>query len=239
MPMDTILLVEDDQMVRHMLKENLEHEQFIVFTAGRGDRMFDILHHHKVDLILLDLRLPDGSGLDFISDIRRHTDVPVIIVSGERSKSCKVTGLQLGADDFVAKPCDPDELIARIQANLRRYRNDNAAPSRGLQESSHFYFGQWKMDCDRYQIFNENDEPAHLTMQEFRLLERMVKQAGHVIHRDDLCEVLREDNYVPTSRAIDVKITRIRKKIGDDAAAPYMIKTVRGAGYFFEASILK
>lgn len=230
--MDTVLLVEDDKFLRHTLKENLENEDFIVFEAAAGKRLTEIVRQHHVDLILLDLRLPDGNGLDFIRDIRQHTDVPVIIVSGENRKAEKLEGLETGADDYVCKPFEMDELIARIKANLRRYKgqtsNENSKEQPGAAEIK---CGPWTLDRARYQIFDPEGRPGNLTFREFRLLDILAEKTGQAVKRDDLCEALREENYTPTPRALDVAITRIRKKIGDSGTNPEIIKTVRGVGY--------
>lgn len=233
--MDTLLLVEDDRFLRHTLRENLEKEDFLILEAAAGKRLTEIVRQHRVDLILLDLHLPDGSGLDFIQDIRRHTDVPVIIVSGENHKAGKLEGLKMGADDYVCKPFEMDELIARIKANLRRYKglvsNENEKTTSAAATTR---CGPWTLDRARYQIFDSEGRPGDLTFREFRLLEMLAEKAGQAVRRDELCETLREANYTPTPRALDVAITRIRKKIGDNGADPRIIKTVRGVGYMLD-----
>lgn len=236
--MDTLLLVEDDKLLRLTLKENLDRENFIVFEASVGRRALEIIAHHHVDLILLDINLPDGNGLDFIEDIRKKTDVPLIIVSGSGGKESRLSGLELGADDYVSKPVDIDELVARIKANLRRYKGSYANQNiqvngTSATQNKDIRFGCWTIDYDQFQIFDEEHNSANLTIQEFKLLEFLIDHAGVAQRREDMCEAIREENYVPTPRAIDVKITRIRKKIDDEATAAQIIKTVRGVGYMF------
>ncbi|MEZ5814454.1 MAG: response regulator transcription factor [Alphaproteobacteria bacterium] len=235
--MNTLLLVEDDKMQRQMLRESLEGEDFVVLEAALGRRMLEILDHHRVDLILLDLRLPDGSGLDFIEEIRSRTDVPLIIVSGEHNAFKRICGFETGADDYVDKPFDVDELIARIRANLRRYcnipSNENA-----LQNTNRVRFAGWVLEREKFQIVDQSGVTGDLTSREFQLLDFLIANAGRAIQRSELCEAIGEKNYIPTPRAIDVKITRIRKKIGDDAGDPQIIKTVRGVGYMFNADAI-
>lgn len=234
---ETLLLVEDDKLLRQALKEKLEHKDFIVFEAANGKRSTEIIERHNVDLILLDVELPDGSGLDFIPDIRCHTNVPIIMVSGREDPETKVSALSLGADDYVCKPVDIEELNARIKAHLRRFYEDphhTDISSRHLGDAQKIHFGNWMLDRKRFDVFDGQDNPAGLTIREFHLLEMLILNADHAVKRDDLCETLREENYIPTPRAIDIKVTRIRKKIRDDAMMPEMIKTVRGVGYMFQ-----
>lgn len=237
--MDTLLLVEDDKMAQDMLRAYFEKEGYIIFPAHTGKRSMEILKQHKVSLVLLDLSLPDQSGLDTLEDIRKHTDIPVIIVSGQNSKDAKVRGLESGADDFVSKPYEIDILHARIKANIRRYKGLTSSLNVKIRHDltqQIVKFGKWTLDRTRFQVFDPQNSPASLTAREYRLLDTLVCKAGHVLRREELCEQIRERNYVPTPRAIDVKITRIRKKLDDDAENPKLIKTVRGIGYMLEES---
>ena len=236
------MLVEDDETLRRTLTRILERENYTVFEAALGKRLLEILNQHPVDLILLDMRLPDATGLDLIQMIRQQTDIPIIIISGEKNKAKTVSGLYLGADDHLTKPFDIDELIARITANLRRYRGEfpvRAHPGKHQEAAPHVTFAGWTLDREKSQIFNDAGVTGDLTAHEFRLLELLVSNAGRVFRRQELCEAIRVENYVPTPRAIDLKIMRIRKKIGDDATQPALIKTVRGVGYMLDKDITK
>lgn len=237
----TILLVEDDETLRRTLTRILECEGFTVYEAALGKRLLEILRQHPVDLILLDMRLPDTTGLEMIQAVRQQTDIPIIVISGEKNKAKTVSGLYLGADDHIMKPFDIDELIARITANLRRYRGEFpvcARPGQHQGAETRVTFVGWTLDREKLQIFNEANVSGDLTAHEFRLLELLVSNAGRVFKRKELCEAIRVQNYVPTPRAIDLKIMRIRKKIGDDAANPRLIKTVRGVGYTMDKNIV-
>jgi len=235
--LNTVLLVDDDKDIRRMMREQLEKHDFLVLEAAAGKRLIQILEQQPVDIILLDLQLLDGSGLSFIPEIRKHTDAPLIIVSGRNETAGKVESLDKGADDYVHKPFDMDELMARIRASLRRHRsapsnqNDLNGGARPIR------FGGWILDQTRFQMFDKDNRPGNLTIKEFQLLEKLVVKAGQAVTREDLCEAIREKNYIPTKRAIDVKITRIRKKIGDDVHHSEIIKTVRGIGYMLNCDI--
>lgn len=240
--METILVIDDDKMLRFMLKESLENNDYLIFEAANGRRSLEILDQHKADLILLDLNLPDGNGLEFIQKIREKTDVPLIIVSGDHQSEHKVNGFDLGADDYVTKPFDLAVLIARIKSHIRRYKSqisNQNEPQNGNGSSEHIYFGDVIFDRARFQLFDRAGNSQNLTSREYLLLDVLINAAGRAIRREDLCEAIREDRYVPTPRAIDVKITRIRKKIGDDAQDPQMIKTVRGIGYLFDPACFR
>tara|TARA_B100001989_G_C24544605_1_gene469905 strand:+ start:1563 stop:2279 length:717 start_codon:yes stop_codon:yes gene_type:complete len=237
--MDTVLVVEDDKLIREILKSGLEKDNYIIFEAANGTRSVEIVKNHDVDLILLDLYLPDGNGLDYMKDIRQYTNVPIIILSGKNEKAVKVSGLEQGADDYVHKPFDIDELKARIKANLRRYHEqDNMPEPRNGHYRDIVKFGHWTLDRKQYQVFDEAEKSVDLTVQEFELLNHLICNAGQILKRDELSEILRQENYMPTPRAIDVKITRLRKKLENDAAQREIIKTIRGLGYMFNAALL-
>lgn len=238
--LNTILVVEDDKMTRQLLRENLESENFIVIEACKGQRSVDILKHHKVDTVLLDLHLPDADGIDFIPAIRQHTNVPLIIVSGEEETKKKVAGLNDGADDFIAKPIDFDMMIAKINAHIRRHKSPqhhNEPHKPHEHKVNGLSFNRWTVNTSQYQLLDKEGRPANLTFKEFAIVKFLIDNAGKTITRSALCELIKEQNYIPSDRAIDVKIARIRKKIGDDAANPTIIQTVRGAGYVFCASL--
>lgn len=237
MSSETILLVEDNKMLRHLVRERLEEEGFIVIEAAHGKRFVEVVRRHKVDLILLDLRLPDGNGLDFIGEVRKYTDAPLLIVSGDDKKESRIKGLDGGADDYICKPLDLDELAARIRANIRRYVQDklnHKMRKSPVQTADRVGFGGWVIDrarmvvCDR-----ETGKDAELTAQEFRVLDALLHNAGRAMTRQNLCALVQDAGFAPSPRVIDIKVTRIRKKIGEDPAHPAFIRTVRGVGYMF------
>lgn len=224
-------MVEDDEFTRQTVKHSLEEDGYTIFEAANAVMLSKILEEQKVDTILLDHILPDGKGLELIPHIRQYTDAPIIIVSSKSDVIDKVLGLELGADDYVSKPIEMRELSARVKANIRRYKASN--PSIEVTPVC-VKFGKWTMDCSRYQIFDETAHPGDLTVKEFQILEALIRSAGRVLSREYLFTTVRDGNSDVTDRAVDVQITRIRKKIGDCAKAPQIIKTVRGIGYMFE-----
>lgn len=237
--MKTLLIVEDNKVLRRTLKDRMEKEGFLILEAAHGKRLLEIIKEYKVDLILLDLHLPDGNTLNLIDDVKIHTDAPIIIVSSEDDKKMRIKGLNSGADDYVCKPFVMDELVARIKANIRRYVQDYTSPKRKQNFSwkcDRIRFADWVLDRRRFQVYGKKDhQSGDLTMREFKVLEALVNNAGKVLKREDLCEAVREENYVPNPRAIDIKITRIRRKIRDKATSARIIRTIRGAGYVFDA----
>lgn len=239
--METLLLVEDDKLLRYIIKEYLEKSDFVILEAANGKRSVEIVAHHNIDLVLMDLQLPDGNGLDFIPDIRTHTDVPLLIISGQHDKTSKVDGLTRGADDYISKPIDYDELKARINAHLRRYgspagRARQISPMR--TQSPHIKFGKWILDSTKYDIFDQDNVAIGLTLQEFQLIHLLIRNAGTPMRRHDICEALKEDNYIPSPRTIDIKIARIRKKMNDRGTAAEALKTIRGVGYVFNPELI-
>jgi len=239
--MYTILIVEDDKMFRTMLRECLEHNDIIAFEAMNAHRATEILERQDVDMVLLDINLPDCNGITLLKNIRKETDIPVIIISGDEECSTKVDGLNHGADDYINKPCDPNELIARINANMRRY---NAEESNNKQQATEdntqeIRIGKWRLNRPKYQLFDKKEKSAELTIREYNLLNKLIDNADRAITREELGEAIKEKTYIPTPRAIDIKITRIRKKIDDKASTPQIIKTIRGVGYMIPKEAIK
>lgn len=237
---NTILLIEDDKTSRKLLRVALENHDFIILEATSIKRCFEILERHKANAILMDLNLPDGCGLDFIKDIRSKTDVPLLIVSSERDTARKIMTFESGADDFVSKPFLPDLLIARLNAHIRRYKAINESVEAHQRRQDIEYLSihgtTWVLDRLQIQLFDDQNQSAELTSREFALLDFLVSNPNRAIRREELCAAMKEERYIPTPRALDVKIARIRKKIHDNGVQPNIIKTIRGVGYMFSAS---
>lgn len=237
----TVLVIEDDKITRHLLRAELENN-FLVLEAATGERCLGILETHPSNIIVMDFNLPDYCGTDLIKKIRQITDIPLLVLSGEDSEEKKVKSFEFGADDFIAKPYNADLLIARINASLRRYEglshNDNTGHMNG-HAAQPLKFNEWSLDPMKFQLFDEENNSADLTSREYELLRVLINNGDRALPREELCEAIREDNYIPTPRAIDVKITRIRKKIRDRADAPDIIRTIRGVGYMFNNSTIK
>jgi two-component system phosphate regulon response regulator OmpR len=233
----TVLLVEDSKMVRETIAQALGEEGYNVIPAANAKELAAKLPTAKPDIILLDLILPDGDGLTLINKIREHTDAPVLVVSGKAEMVDKVVGLEMGADDYIGKPIEIKELTARVKAHLRRYKANDAeakAPAK-KKDAKRIKFESWILDRPQFQIFDKKGNSGNLTVKEFQLLEALVMQPNCVLSREQLLDQARAGNYSTTDRAIDVQILRIRKKIGDSADDPEIIKSIRGIGYMLAA----
>jgi len=229
-----VLVVDDNAPLRDTIRETLEEEGYTVFTASRGAEALNILRVKRADAILLDLQLPDGDGLSLISPIRDETDAPLIVVSGKGALIDKVVGLEMGADDYIGKPFEMKELVARVKASVRRYKG---LPKPKGDAAGGFRFGRHILDLRTFQVFDAKGEACKLTAMEFRLLEALVRAANTVLTREQLLERARADNLAVNDRAIDIQIARIRKKIGDDPRSPQLIRTVRGIGYILSCDV--
>lgn len=231
--MKTVLIIDDDKTVRASLREGLEDQSFLILEAVNGQRMMDIVTTHNIDIILLDLHLKDEKSVDLITPLREKTDAPIIIISGDKTPEHKITMLDSGADDFINKPCNLNELKARIRANLRRYNPNHQSPGRHKPPTDIYEFNGMSLDRQKHQLFDKNGVSCDLTIREFQLLNYLTEHKHKAVSREDLCNAIRQDRYLPSPRSIDIKITRLRKKISDDAANPKILKTVRGIGYMF------
>lgn len=230
----TILAVDDDTDMLTLVSAALMREGYDVATETRASAVVQAVRTKKPEGILLDLMLPDGDGLKLIAGIREITDVPIIVVSGKDELIDKIVGLEMGADDYVAKPLQVRELAARIKAQLRRYAELKSSAQIAPDTAA---FGDWTLDRAKMQIFRSDGTPGDLTVKEFRLLDVLVRASGRVLSREQILDMARQDDINVTDRAIDTQITRIRKKIGDDAAHPTMIQSIRGVGYAFVAPV--
>lgn len=228
-----IYLVDDNADIQETIRENLIDDGYEVTQALTAAELFTKLENIKADTILLDLMLPDGNGLNLIEKIRKHTDAPIIVISGKGQMVDKVVGLEMGADDYLGKPFEIRELLARIKAHVRRYRARQPADDTALlQHHDLIKFGKWALDRQKLQIFDDQGRSGELTVKEFRLLEALVLSPDRVLSREQLLNKSRE-GFDVFDRTIDIQITRIRKKIGDNATSPEIIRTIRGAGYMF------
>jgi DNA-binding response OmpR family regulator len=223
-----VLIVDDNDALSATLRENLEDDGYEALRAATAAEALRLLKKGAPDLILLDLLLPDGDGLSLISSIRKCTDAPIIVISGKGAWVDKVVGLEVGADDYLAKPFEMKELLARVKAGLRRYKGNQAAAS---DLPLRIRFGAHVLDAAKFQAFDQAGKSCELTAMEFRLLDALVRAAGRVLSREQLLDRAREGNPDVFDRAVDIQITRLRRKMGDDPKAPKIIQTVRGIGY--------
>lgn len=239
----TVLLVEDDALVRDTMAAGLEEEGYTITTAASVREFVEKIRSKKPDIILLDILLPDGNGLGLMKDIRAETDVPVIIISGKNDLSDRITGLDMGADDYISKPVQIREVSARVRAQLRRYqgRGSEEAGKERRSAAERLAFNRWIHNRPQMQVHDQSGQSANLTLQEFRLLDVLISSPNRVFSRQYLLDRLRADNYDITDRAIDVQIMRLRRKIGDRPGPAEIIRSIRGVGYMFvvEAETLR
>ena len=223
-----ILVVEDEEPVRDMLRNLLEREGFVVREARNSAEVRAALKKHTIGLITLDLNLGRENGLALARDIRVQHDVPIIMVTAKADDVDRIIGLELGADDYITKPFNLREVLARIRAVLRRYE-------RGASEtaSGKITFGDLALDVDSRELKRSNGELVMLTTAEFKLLEVLAKRPSRVLSRDSLMDLLKGHEATAFDRAIDTLVGRLRKKVEADPETPMLIKTVRGVGYVF------
>jgi two-component system response regulator RegX3 len=221
-----ILVVEDEKGIYEPLAEALNREGFGVFVAPTAAEAVESIRSRSPDLVLLDVMLPDGDGRDVLRQIRSSSRTPVIILTARGEEMDRVVGLELGADDYVAKPFSAAELIARIRAVLRRA----AAPAPSDQAA--LAVGEVRMDLDTREV-TKDGEAVQLTLKEFELLRMLMVVAGKVVRRTDLMDEIWDPNWYGSMKNLDVHVSSLRKKLGDDLAEPRYIKTVRGVGFRF------
>jgi len=240
--MSSILVVDDDQQIRTMLRRYLTEEQFEVLEAANGDEMRRILATREVQLILMDLTLPGEDGLTLSRHVRQSSSVPIIMLTGKADVIDRVAGLEAGADDYIGKPFHLREVLARIRTVLRRApvesppQKAQATPGDSA-EPQRLCFDGWCLDLARRELRGPGGEPQPLTSGEFELLRVLVLNANRVLTRDQLMDQSKGRDWTPFDRTIDTQIVRLRRKIEPDQANPALIKTVRGRGYIFSAQI--
>ncbi|RJF88773.1 response regulator [Oleomonas cavernae] len=227
-----ILVVDDDPRIRQMLVRYFEDEGYRVSTAADGHEMRACLLKGAVDIILLDLVLPGGDdGLGLAREIRAQSDVPIIMLTGRDDVVDRIVGLEVGADDYIAKPFHLREVLARLRTVLRR--RTAAAPESKRDKTEVFHFDGWRLDLDRRQLVSAQDREITLTTGEFDILVVLARHPGRVFTREALMDLTRGRAHEAFDRTIDAQIARLRKKIEADPKSPALIKSVRGIGYVF------
>ncbi|WP_018237656.1 response regulator [Ensifer sp. BR816] len=229
-----ILVVDDDSRIRQMLSRYFEEEGYRVSLAADGREMRDCLDKQSIDIILLDLMLPGEDGLALARDIRAYSDIPIIMLTGRNDVVDRIVGLEMGADDYVAKPFHLREVLARVRGALRR-RHSQLSPNSNDLQSEVYCFEGLRLDVARRQLLSGDGTEILLTTGEFDMLCVLVKHAGRVLQRELLMDLTRGRNLEAFDRTIDAQISRLRKKIERDASQPAFIKSVRGIGYVFAA----
>jgi two-component system, OmpR family, response regulator RegX3 len=226
----TILMVEDEESITVPLSEALAREGFDTEVAGTAAEALELAGRVAPDLVLLDVMLPDGSGYDVCRELRRDSKVPIIMLTARGEETDRIVGLELGADDYIVKPFSAREVAARIRAVLRRA--GEAAPAGPSRESTALEVGELHLDPSRRSATLGGNE-LDLTRKEFELLELLMREAGSVITRERLIDEVWDVNWFGSTKTLDVHVSGLRRKLGDDPASPRYLHTVRGVGFRF------
>jgi two-component system, OmpR family, response regulator len=230
-----ILVVDDDADIRTLLGDYLRRHGFEAEGACDGASMRERLRRAEFDLVVLDLTLPLEDGLDVCRDLRTRSDVPVIMLTARGAPIDRSVGLEIGADDYVAKPFEPRELLARIRAVLRRTTGKSSAVRR--EATRHIRFAAWTFDPTARHIVNAAGVIVALSGSEFRLLRAFLEHPRQVLSRDQLLALTSGSDVDAFDRSIDLQVSRLRQKLRDDAKAPLLIKTIRSEGYMLACHV--
>jgi DNA-binding response OmpR family regulator len=233
-----ILVVDDDPAMRELMAEYLADNDLRVTTASTGAEMSQVLAESVIDLVILDLRLSGEDGMQLARQLREKSEIPVIIVTGKRDEADRVMGLEIAADDYITKPFSNRELLARIRSVLRRYqaRRESEAPARDSQRRAYRFSG-WELNLLARRLTSPDGQRVELSNGEFNLLLALCEAPQRALSRDQLLELSRLHGAEVYDRSIDVQILRLRRKIEADASAPQFIRTERGVGYLFNATV--
>lgn len=233
-----VLVVDDDQAIRELLAEYLSKNNFDVITAEDGIEMDKQLLTDQPDLIILDIMLPGDDGFILCQRIRQTSYVPIIMLTANSDEMDRVLGLEIGADDYIAKPFSPRELLARIKALLRRTQFASEE-NKSAVKARYLLFSNWKLDTKQHILTDQNNEEISLSGADFQLLTLFLENTNSAISRDQICQALHGRDAFANERGIDVHLSRLRQCLKDDAKSPKIIKTIRGAGYVFIADVIE
>ena len=226
-----ILLVEDDERLANLVQEYMNQQGLQMLIEHNGITAVERIKSEPFDLLILDIMLPGMDGLEICRQVRPTYSGPIMMLTAKDEDIDQVVGLELGADDYVTKPVQPRVLLARIRALLRRQHVDNNQNDSGL-DNGQIIFGGLRVNANAQEVWLEDNE-VECTTNEFKLLWLLASNGGKVLSRDDILESLRGIGYDGLDRSVDVRVSRLRKKLGDDASHPYRIKTIWGKGYLF------
>jgi two-component system torCAD operon response regulator TorR len=230
---DHILVVEDEPITREQLVSYFEEEGFKVSSTGSGDDVLPMIQKNGVNLILLDIKLPGKDGLTLTREIRQHSDLGVILVTSKQEQIDKILGLESGADDYVTKPFDPRELLSRARNLLRRVHAQQIQ-----RRKNHIrHFAGWQLDLNKRELTSPAGEQTTLSAGEYQLLLAFMERAGEPMNRDQLMTRIRNREWFPDDRYIDVLVGQLRKKLGERAANAKIIATIHGTGYLFTPEV--
>ena len=228
---DTILVVDDEEPIAEILEYNLRKAGYETEAAYDGEKALSLFKTLQPDLILLDIMLPGRNGIEVCEQIRQESAIPVLMLTAKDAEDDVVEGLNAGADDYITKPFSPREVLARIEAQLRRTKGLLSETSRA-EDDGQLVFGRLQIDLNRFQVFI-NDEDVGLTRREFELLAYLAKNVNKVITREQLLAEVWGYEYYGDVRTVDVTVRRLREKIEEDPSEPHYVVTRRGVGYIF------
>lgn len=229
-----ILVVDDDEQIRELLESYLQRNGYEVQSLADGSGLLPRLREGaEIDLIVLDLMMPGDDGFSLCRQVRAESEVPIIILTASAEDTDRIVGLEMGADDYVAKPFNPRELVARIKAVLRRTRS----VSEPVSKARYFCFAGWKLDTVNRDLINPDGVVMPLSGADYGLLQLFLEHPAQVLSRDDLLNLTRGREASPYDRSIDVQLSRLRQRLGDDGKDPKIIKTVRGLGYVLAVEV--
>ncbi len=231
-----LLVVDDDVEIRNLLSKLLTGYGFTVSQASNGEEMFAVLNDEQIDLIILDIMMPGEDGFSLCRTLRADSNISIIMLTAVGEDTDRIIGLEMGADDYLTKPFNPRELLARVKAVLRR-TGDLQVETMPSTDTSIICFEDWQLDMATRRLLSPENVEISLSSGEYSLLEAFVEHPQKVLSRDQLLEYTRNRLAGPFDRSIDVQVSRLRQKIEEDPKKPVLIKTVRGGGYMFTAKI--
>ncbi len=229
-PLARILVVDDDREIRTLLAEYLNTNGYLTHAVANGVDMWEALNEEVFGLIVLDLMLPGEDGLALCRTLRSRSDLPVIMLTARGASLDRILGLEMGADDYLPKPFEPRELLARIRSVLRRARSPVSAAKR-------LRFGSWVLDLGARHLVSAEGVVVAPSGAEYRLLKVFLDHPQAVLNRDQLLDLTHGRDIEAFDRSIDLQVSRLRQRLGDDARSPQLIKTIRSEGYLFAAAV--
>lgn len=231
-----ILVVDDDAEIRDLLGDYLRKNGYQVTGVADGKGMSAALECEQINLVVLDLMLPGEDGLVLCRNLRAHSNIPVIMLTARGDETDRIVGLEMGADDYLPKPFNPRELLARIKSVLRRAQQVSPE-NHAIEDSRYIDFGEWKLDVVARHLVAGDGLVVTLSGAEYRLLKIFLEHPNRVLSRDQLLDLTQGRDTEPFDRSIDVQVSRLRQRLRDDAKEPCIIKTVRGEGYVLATSV--
>ncbi|WP_220719639.1 response regulator [Agarivorans litoreus] len=228
-----LLVVDDDLEIRSLLEQYLSKSGFDVISANDGEEMAKLLESNDPELIILDIMLPGDDGFTLCQKIRRTSNVPIIMLTANSDEMDRIVGLELGADDYIGKPFNPRELLARVKALLRR----SQVTANAQQNTRYIRFGLWRLDSQTQQLEHEDGDKLELSSSDYRLLQLFLQHPNETLDRDTISDATRGRESLPMERGIDVQISRLRQRLKDDGSNTRLIRTIRGVGYMMVTQV--